>query len=69
MYLPGPDLVMPDGRFVEVKRRGAEGFASLYKWLDADASVLALRADHKGWLIVQWVEDWLKHEGTDDGTE
>jgi hypothetical protein len=28
---------------------------------------LALRADRKGWLIVQRLEDWLDHEEVDDG--
>jgi len=59
MYNPGPDLQMPDGRYVEVKAR-AEGFKTLYKWLDDDASILALKADRKGWLIVQHLEDWLE---------
>ena len=57
MYKPGPDLQMPDGRWVEVKAR-ADGFKQLYKWLDDDASILALKADRKGWLIVQHLEDW-----------
>ncbi len=61
MYKPGPDLVMPDGRYIEVKVRG-DGFKSLYKWLDDDASILALKADRKGWLIVQHVEDWLEEQ-------
>jgi hypothetical protein len=62
---PGPDLVMPDGRFVESKVK-ADGFKLLYRWLDDDASILALRADRKGWLIVQRLEDWLDHEEVSD---
>ncbi len=58
MYLPGPDLQMPDGRWVEVKAR-ADGFKQLHKWLDDDASILCLKADRKGWLVVQHLEDWL----------
>jgi hypothetical protein len=61
MYRAGPDLQMPDGRWVEVKAR-ADGFRELYKWLDDDASILCLKADRKGWLVVQWLGDWLDHD-------
>ena len=50
MYRPGPDLQMPDGRWVEVKRR-KNGWATLYKWLDGDASIIAMRADRKEWIV------------------
>jgi hypothetical protein len=59
----GPDLVMPDGRFVESKVR-ADGFKLLYRWLEDDASILCLKADRKGWLVVQRLEDWLDHGET-----
>jgi len=66
MYREGPDLQLPDGRFVEVKR-SADGWKRLYRWLDDDASVLAVRADRRGWLIVMHLEDWLEPvEGSDD---
>jgi len=58
MYVTGPDLVMPDGRYVEVKRQ-RDGWKRIYRWLDDDASILALRADRRGWLIVQHLEDWI----------
>jgi hypothetical protein len=64
---PGPDLVMPDGRYVEVKSR-KNGWVQLHKWLEDDASILCLKADRKGWLVVQRLEDWLDHEeDTDEG--
>jgi len=57
-YLPGPDLQMPDGRYVEVKRL-ADGWKRIYKWLDDDAQILAMKADHKPWLITMHLSTYL----------
>jgi hypothetical protein len=61
MYKVGPDLVMPDGRYVEVKSR-KNGWVQLHRWLEDDASILCLKADRKSWIVVQRLEDWLDHE-------
>ena len=58
MYQPGPDLQMADGRWVEVKRRKT-GFKTLYKWLDDDASIIAMRADRKDWLVAMTLDTLL----------
>lgn len=55
-YQPGEDLDWR-GRAVEVKRR-ADGFKSLYKWLD-DAGLVMMRADRKDWLVAMRVEELL----------
>ena len=49
MYQPGPDLEWR-GLWVEVKRR-KDGFKTLYKWLDDDASIVAMRSDRNEWLV------------------
>ncbi len=58
MYQPGPDLVMSDGRMVEVKRR-KDSWRELYRWLADDAQLLALRADREPWLVVMTVDTFL----------
>ncbi len=67
MYQPGPDLQMPDGRFVEIKRR-KKAWTEIYRWLDDDAQLLALRADKKEWLVCMTLNVFLdildEHENT-----
>ena len=67
MYQPGPDLQMPDGRWVEVKRR-KKAWSRLYDWLSDDAQILALRADREPWLVVMTLGTFLdimeEHEDT-----
>ena len=58
MYQPGPDLQMPDGRYVEIKRRKA-GWKELYKWLGDDSQLLAMRADNKEWLMCMTLDTFL----------
>ncbi len=57
MYQEGADL-MYGQRYIEVKAR-AKGWALLHRWLDDDASILMLKADHKPWLIVMSVHEFL----------
>lgn len=57
----GPDLSLPllgMERFIEVKCR-ANGFASLYKWLER-ADYLVVKADHERPLVVLRLDDALK---------
>ena len=67
MYQPGPDLQMPDGRFVEIKRR-KNGWKQIYSWLSDDAQLVAMRADRKEWLIAMTLDTFLdileEHENT-----
>lgn len=49
------DVVLWDKTW-EVKRR-ADGFKSLYKWLEK-ADTVAVRSDRKGWLVVMTLEEW-----------
>ena len=58
MYGPGPDLKLPDGRFVEVKAR-SKGFRELHKWLADDAQILMLKADRQPWLVTMTLETYL----------
>ena len=58
MYQPGPDLQMPDGRWVEVKRRKS-GWKQLYAWLADDAQIIAMRADRKEWLVCMTLDTFL----------
>ena len=58
MYQPGPDLVMPDGRHVEIKRR-KNGWKELYKWLGDDSQLVAMRADRREWLIAMTLDTFL----------
>ena len=58
MYGPGPDLKLPDGRFVEVKAR-ENGFSMLHRWLDDDAQILMLKADYKPWLVTMTIGTYL----------
>lgn len=52
------DVVLPDGKRVQVKHL-RDGFRMLYSWL-ATADVLALRADHKKFLVVLPVDYFLE---------
>lgn len=48
------------GYLCEVKVRG-DGFKQLYGWLAHDAAdILAVRADHKPWLVVMPFEHFAK---------
>ena len=55
------DVMMPVGNGkefkVEVKKR-ASGFAMQYRWLDGN-DALAMKADHKDWLICMPLETLL----------
>ena len=75
MYGPGPDLKLPDGRYVEVKAQ-ADGWKKLHRWLDDDAQILMLKADYKPWLVTMTIGTFLdimeEHDehntSTDTGT-
>ena len=58
MYGPGPDLKLPDGRFVEVKAL-ANGWKKLHRWLSDDAQILMLKADRQPWLVTMTLETYL----------
>jgi hypothetical protein len=61
----GEDVIGPDSTRFECKAR-ANGFSMLYRWL-AGADALALKADHKEWLIVLPLEkylEYLQHQST-----
>lgn len=49
--------ILIDGLTGECKGR-RDGFKQLYGWLD-ERDILFLRADKKGWLVVQPLDDWL----------
>lgn len=55
-----PGDVVAAGMVWQVKRR-ARGLKSLYAWLDGH-DVLAVRADHKPWLVVMPLKTWLERE-------
>ena len=60
-YTPGPDLRMPDGRYVEVKIRGKGGWsaAELYKWLDDDVQMVVVRKDRHEFLVCMTLTTFL----------
>ena len=58
MHKPGADLVMPDGRSVEVKVR-AGGFKRIYQWIEP-VDILVIRADREEPLIVIRLDDYMK---------
>jgi len=63
----GHDIDLPPFR-IEVKRR--KRIANLYQWVDqadsqpgpelSEMPVVALRADGKPWLVVMYMDDWIK---------
>jgi len=57
MYQDGPDLMYGE-RYVEVKAK-KQGWKMLHRWLDDDASILMLKADHQPWLICMTVDTFL----------
>jgi Holliday junction resolvase len=48
------DLIVGDGRRVEVKGR-ASGFKQIYKWLE-NVDFLFIRSDRKEWLVITRLE-------------
>ena len=64
---PG-DVIGPDGRIWEVKRREA-GFKQLYQWLEK-ADALALRSSNKPWLVVtKFKEEQCATDGGKQGSQ
>ena len=58
MYQEGPDLFW-NGEWIEVKAR-ANGFRTLYKWLEGEATIIAHKADRQPWLVTLTLEDFLR---------
>jgi len=58
MYKAGPDILMPDGRTVEVKIV-ANGFKRIYAWLEP-VDILVIRADRQEPLVVITLSDFMK---------
>jgi hypothetical protein len=56
------DVVLPNGKKVEVKAR-KDGFKEIYNWLLDEREkpdLLALKADRKPWLVVMTLDEYMK---------